>query len=232
VVYLDIVVDAKANRLKTSGLEEFLRKYGVLVGTEFAMRVPEDTQDDPRGVYATVPADTTNPLAKAFLRKPIELHTARIIKPDKSAQKYKADVILQLDPKDLSLERRQNYWEDTAIRALASPITYAVELMRQGALETRLSGEPLPVAVAVSEKLMVPGSTKETFKPRLLVFGDAEMISNVGILQGRVQPGNVNYAWTARNAAARSAHAPAKRIRTASTRTPSTSPACATCPSG
>src|SRR5262249_2805912 len=57
----------------------------------------------------------------------------------------------------------------------------------------RLSIEPLPVAVAVTEKQFVPGSTKETGKPRLVVFGDAEMISNAELSD---RSGALAYDWT------------------------------------
>ena len=40
LVYLDIVLDAKGTRLITTGLEEFLRKYGVLAGSDFALSEP------------------------------------------------------------------------------------------------------------------------------------------------------------------------------------------------
>lgn len=193
LVYLDVVVDLKGQKLKTSGLEDFLRKYGVLVGTDFPMRVPR--QGDPREVIATVPKDATNDLAKAFEGEPMVLSSVRIVRPDTSAQKYKPEVILQLDPTERRLQ--QLYWVETAVRALGNPMSYVEELARQGALQARLSAEPIPVAVAVSEKLAGVGTVKESFKPRLVVFGDAEMISNLGLLQGRAEAGDLPYAWTA-----------------------------------
>src|SRR6202051_3133623 len=100
LVFLDIVVDAKSTRLITTGLEDFLRKYGVQVGTDFPLRV---TLDDPRVVIATAPRDSSNDLASLFVGEPVlpvPLRTARVIRPDPSSQKYKAEVVLQLDRRE------------------------------------------------------------------------------------------------------------------------------------
>ncbi len=66
------------------------------------------------------------------------------------------------------------------------------ELDTKGVLLDRISAEPLPVAVAVSEKLLDPGSGKENLKPRLLVFGDAECLANYFIVRN-----DLSFAWTA-----------------------------------
>jgi hypothetical protein len=188
LVYLDIVLDAKSTRLITTGLEDFLRKYGVLVGSDFALRV---AGDDPRFVFATVPKDTTNDLASSFIGDPpVFMRTARIVRPDPAAQKYKADILLQLDRRDPRL--RSVYLEETAVRALENPVTYLRELDNQGTLAARISAEPVPVALAVSEKLIDPGSGKENLKPRMIVFGDAECISNPDIVRNQV-----SFGWIA-----------------------------------
>jgi hypothetical protein len=188
LVFLDIVLDAKGTRLVTTGLEDFLRKYGVLVGSDFPLRV---ATDDPRVVFATVPKDTTNELASSFVGDPpVVMRTARIVRPDPAAQKYKAEVVLQLDRRDPRL--RSLYLEETAIRALENPVTFMKDLNNQGVLPDRISAEPVPVAVAVSEKLLDPGSGKENLKPRLIVFGDAECISNPDIVRNQV-----SFGWIA-----------------------------------
>ena len=194
LVYLDIVLDSKTNKLKSASLEEFLRKYGVLVGKDFAMRVPQEPGDDPRVVIATVPKDSTLELAKAFADKPMALNTVRIVRPDPAAQKYKVEPILQLDSTDRTL--RELYWEENDVQALTNPIPFFNELARKGVLQTRLSAVPIPIAVAVSEKQLDPASGKESFKPRLVVFGDAEMVSNAEILRSQFQGGDLCYAWT------------------------------------
>jgi hypothetical protein len=195
LVFLDIVLDAKSTRLVTTGLEEFLRKYGVLVGSDFALRV---ATDDPRVVFATVPKDTTNDLASSFVGDPpVIMRGARIVRPDPAAQKYKAEVILQLDRRDPRL--RSFYLEESAVRTLENAPTYIRDLNSQGALPDRISAEPIPVAVAVSEKLIDPGSGKENLKPRMVVFGDAECISNPDIVRNQVSFGWIASAleWTA-----------------------------------
>jgi len=197
VVYFDTIVDAKNNTLKTTGLEDFVRKYGVLVGKDFAMRVPvRGAPADPRLVFATVPRDTTNDLAKDFLGgEPLAMDNVRIIRPDPSSQKYKVEVLMQLDPREPTLQ--QLYWEETAVQALTNPETYVRDIATQGVLKTRISSEPIPVAVAVSEKLLDPGSGKERLKPRIVVFGDAEFISNLDVISAMRQGSDLAFDWTA-----------------------------------
>jgi hypothetical protein len=189
LVFLDVVLDAKGTGLVTTGLEAFLRKYGVLVGSDFPLRI---TGEDPRVVFATAPRDTTNELAAPFVTDPavpVRMRTARVVRPDPSAQKYKSEVILQLDPRF-----RVPYMEENSARVLENPVTYLKELDSQGTLVTRLSGDPIPVGVAVSEKLVDPGTGKENLKPRLVVFGDAECIGNFDIVRPRNNP---TFSWVA-----------------------------------
>jgi hypothetical protein len=181
LVCLDIVLDAKSTGLITTGIEEFLRKYGVMVGTDFPLRV---APDDPRIVVATAPRDSSNDLARSFVDEPVPLRTARVVRPDPSSQKYKAEVVLHLDRREPRL--KFYYLDETSVRTLENPVSYLRELDSQGVLPARISAEPIPVAVAVSEKLIDAASGKESLKPRLLVVGDTEWISNNDILRSEV----------------------------------------------
>jgi hypothetical protein len=181
LVYLDIIVDDKNGRMIETGLETFLRKYGVLVGNEFAIRYPPI--QDPRMVFATVPRDTTNELAKTFEKDVFPLDTVRAVRPDPATQKYKVDVVLALDRNVILGGRRFFYVEESNVRVLADPLKFLKDLVEKDALPARVSAEPIPVAVAVSEKLVTPGGAKESLKPRLFVLGDAECLSNAEILQ-------------------------------------------------
>src|SRR5262249_46789438 len=117
VVFLDIFLDRKETELKTTGIEDFLRKYGVLVGTNFPIRVPQQGAPSraPRDIYALAPADSTNELVKQFQDAPFMMRTARIVRPDVSSKKYKAEVALQLDRR-----LRQFYLDETNVKALTS----------------------------------------------------------------------------------------------------------------
>ena len=77
-------------------------------------------------------------------------------------------------------------------RVLENPVTFMKDLNNQGVLPERISAEPVPVAVAVSEKLLDPGSGKENLKPRMIVFGDTECISNADIIRNQV-----SFGWVA-----------------------------------
>src|SRR5205085_2076817 len=138
----------------------------------------------------TVPRDSGNDLAKSFLGEPLQLRSVRIVRPDPAAMKYKAEVVLHLDHREPRL--KFYYVEESSARALTNPVTFLKELDSQDILRARISPEPVPVAVAVSEKLLDPGSGKESLKPRLLVFGDAECIANYYINRN-----DLAFAWTA-----------------------------------
>ncbi len=194
LVYLDVVLDAKGTApqdQRAGRVLEEIRRSGRQRLRAAAVR---KASDDPRVVVATVPPDTTNELAKAFRDEPFPLRTARIVRPETTSMKYKVDVLLQLDPRN---SLRQVYWDETAVRALVNPVPYFKELIDQGVLQAKLSSEPLPVAVAVSEKLVEPGSGKESYKPRLTVFGDAEMLSNLDMVRGQAEGSDLSYLWTA-----------------------------------
>ncbi len=165
LVFVDVVTDRAAKAIVTTGLEDFLKKYGVQVGTEYAMRV--DFEINPLVVFANVPADTKNTLAKQFLVDRMPFMTARVVRPDPAANKFKAEVLLQLQ---LQQERGLYYWSETSMKGLRDPDRYLKELNVAGALENRISTEPIPIAVTVSE---------DGTKPRMVVFGDAEFVSDV-----------------------------------------------------
>lgn len=161
-VAFDVTVDRDFKAVKTTGLEDFLKKYGVKVAAEFGMRFPQPGKaDDPRKVIAMAPEETENPVARHFYELILPLDTPRIIRPDATG-KYKSEVLLQLEPKFF-------HWAETNLRAINNPLGLLREYQQQGALQRLFSKEPLPVAVAVAE---------DGVKPRLVVFGDAEFVSN------------------------------------------------------
>ncbi len=188
LVFLEIVLDAQGKRMINTGLGDFLRKYGVLAGDDFALRLA----GDPREVIATTPRESSNELARDFARYPFKMQTVRIVRPDPEAKKYKAEVVLQLDRR-VAVPRPFYYMAENNVKALEDPVNFLEDLDKQGALDVRISPDPLPVALAVSEKLLDPGTGKETLKPRMMVFGDAECLTNYFFV--RVQQGYFAYPW-------------------------------------
>src|SRR5207244_4393389 len=77
LVCLDIVADRDVKKgLKSTGLEEFLKKYGVQVTDDLIMRVPEG-REDPQIFAAMVPADSKVSFARSFADQPFAMETAR-----------------------------------------------------------------------------------------------------------------------------------------------------------
>jgi hypothetical protein len=173
IVAFDVVTDPKFTAMRKSGMEDFVKKYGVTATDLVLYRYPQP-QDasllgnsfrDPRLVVATAPAKPPTLLAKQFLNAPVLFWSAREIRPGTSA-KYQVAPFLQVD------RRSSVIWADDTIAGLVDFERYSLELRRTGRLKELYSPEPIPVAVTVSE------GTGETAKPRMVVFGDAEFMSN------------------------------------------------------
>ncbi len=168
LVFFETIFDEKYTRMRISGFEEFLRKYGVDVRPEYAIMLPVangPTRDLRDSVVFTPPRPETL-LAKQF--KNAIFTTARIIKTLPPAGPYKADVLFQLDP-----AKRFAYWSESDSKAIANIDAYYRDLQRnQDKLEEKIMKEPLPVAVTVTQGM------GELAKPRMVIFGDADFILN------------------------------------------------------
>ncbi|MCI0639130.1 MAG: GldG family protein [Gemmataceae bacterium] len=176
IVMLDVVQDEKATSLKSTGIEDFLRKYGVQANNEFVMRAT--LQEDPRNVLAIFNEEAKAAIAKQFGRIVIPLDTVRVVRPEPGALKYRAEVLLHAPP-------RSYVWADSAMTALNNPVAYVTDLERKDILEAKLSVAPIPVALTVSE---------DGNKPRMVVFGDAEFVCNYDIMQGKMRSKDVYYS--------------------------------------
>ncbi|MCI0379627.1 MAG: GldG family protein [Gemmataceae bacterium] len=176
IVMLDVVQDAKATSLVSTGIEDFLRKYGVQASNEFVLRAT--VQEDARSIITIFNKESRSEIARQFGRMIIPLDTVRVVRPEPSAIKYRAEALLQAPP--------QTYvWPETAMAPLRNPAAYVAELDRKDMIEPKLSVTPIPVAVTVSE---------DGTKPRMVVFGDAEFICNYDILRGRQRAKDVYYS--------------------------------------
>lgn len=175
VVLLDVVAQGDFGGLKTSGLTGLLKKYGVDADPQYLLKVPRIPGTDPLSLIVTAPKKTENALAKQFWDQGMVLRTLRPVRPSPTPGRYRAEVVLHAPsgPEQPVLVEKQ-------VPVLRDPIRYLAQLDDRGELLERISREPVPTAVAVSE-----GE-----KPRLVVFGDAEFISNAGLRQSR----GANYA--------------------------------------
>jgi hypothetical protein len=119
-----------------------------------------------------------NPVAKAFEDLVLPVYDCRTIRPVQGATSnrgnYQVDVLLQTRENDVWMEEN-----------LSDPVKLANDYYQnRNELKNKLSREPLPVAVAVSES--GPSDTMDPTrrpapsqsKPRLIVFGDATIACN------------------------------------------------------
>jgi hypothetical protein len=183
IVLLDVPLEPDP-RFEPSGLEEWLAPYGVKAESNRILSIPQG-RGSATDVVANVPASggrQQNPITAAFRRFGFVLMGARTIQsnpppPDPNRPmppRYNAEVILEADP-------RRNILVDTNLQV--NPLKVLTDLNQARKLGERLSPEPLPLAVAVSEQgpgdptdphaFMNPKST-----PRMIVFGDATFLCN------------------------------------------------------
>jgi hypothetical protein len=165
VVFLDVFVDSAYSKLEDSGLEPLLKRMGVEVTNEYALRMIQSTAEDPRVLVMDANLESQNPLAKQFGAERIVLYrSARVLKPVDSPR-FKAETIMQLDSEEWPVfaEKNVNILKDPQghIAALAKD---RVKLIRS------FSQKPLPMVVAVKDA--------KTDKASMVVFGDTEFITN------------------------------------------------------
>jgi hypothetical protein len=135
---------------------------------------------------ASAPEKVTNPIAKQFWRSKIPINmrnTARQLKEAMGAGQYKVEPILQLDPRVMPEEVDLAFIVETSPAALRDPARHVQALFVDRTIRTRISQEPLTVAVAVSES--------QSEKPRLIVFGDTDFITNPDVARS---PRDQNFA--------------------------------------
>jgi hypothetical protein len=187
VVLLD--VNVRDGQMLQTGLESFLAEFNVSVGND---RVLSLRSRNPVDVFvlANPSLRGTNNLAAAFSDHPIQMREVRTVRPRPggppgAGSAFQAEPLL-LVPVGLDA------WVETNLSV--DPIPYITDMVENHpkALAAKLSQEPIPVAVAVTENtragnpsdphaFMNPASEQS---PRLVVFGDVTFASNVAMRQG------------------------------------------------
>jgi hypothetical protein len=182
LVFVDVVADDTYSKVLNSGIEGLLKDYGVEVTNEFLIRIPDRQLPDPRALLGTPPRRSENPLAREFLGRGLLIRqSARVIRPAEGRFGFKGETILQVPaPSDQSLLVQKD--------AKVLNITEMVRTIKDLQDDDRKRGEvgarePASVAVAVADK---------DGKPRMVVFGDTEFITNLDISRGQ----RINYALT------------------------------------
>jgi hypothetical protein len=182
MVFLDVVADPAYAKLVDTGLEPMLKRFGVEVTNEIAMGRMMHKNDDPGIVIASPPSGSENVLASQFVNDDYYFAGfARILKPASSGR-FKAETILELRKRAQGLNE---IIKQTDPKVLQNPQGYMMDLQKAGNVvqyQMLLSQTPEPVAVAVTED----------GKPRVVVFGDTEFITDREMLVG--QSNRENYA--------------------------------------
>jgi hypothetical protein len=167
VITLDVVVKVANRRiveLKKCGLEEWLKKFNVDVGADFVLHPPIKHQllRDPRIVLANVPLESENLLAKKLRAELYVFNTVRVVRAGTKADKYQTETLLEVSP-------QWKCWTENNVEAFAGLLSYTLQAYEDGTREP--STKPIPIAVTV----------REGDKPRLVVMGDTEFISNASL---------------------------------------------------
>ncbi len=169
LVFFDVLVDPKDSKLRTSGMETLVKRFGVDVGDDFVLRFPRGVGDDVRDLFAFPARKTDNPLAREFSKPILVRGSARVVRPAPAPGRYRADTILQFD----LVPGQFVYMIEKKASVLSNPQKYMEELHQdKGKFVAALSKEPIPFAAAVSET----GPNGD--KPAMVVFGDTEFITN------------------------------------------------------
>ena len=92
---------------------------------------------------------------------------ARSVRPVATPGLFEVEPILEV--RVFPEVGQRAFWAETDFTAVRNAWNYLAVLEREGRLEAKVSREPIPVAVAVSDR---------SRKPRMVVFGDARFASN------------------------------------------------------
>jgi hypothetical protein len=171
VVLSRLNFDANTGTATETGLEDFLRKYGVELGRDYILHYSNNPNDLPFVNLALAPADSNNAIARTFERYPFLTILARTVQPQAGGA-YRAETILEIrSPPNSSV-----FWAETDLTQLPDPAAYVGSLTLPQLMAKR-SPTPLPVAAAVKD-------SKDN--PKLVVFGDYLPASNLATRDTRI----------------------------------------------
>jgi hypothetical protein len=166
------------------GMVALCKKLNVELTNDVVLRFSKANWLDVFEVKTRVPERTNNRLAQQFQTKTFPMIAARTVRPGKGAGQFQAEMILEATPQD----NRGRIWaETTGIKEMIkSPVAYVDFLAKRGLLQDKLSDEPLPVAVAVTDE--------NGRRPRAIVLGDDYLITTSAFITN--EPGQTtNYEF-------------------------------------
>jgi hypothetical protein len=187
LVMLDVVfnkdqpkIDFNKLKMRHSGIESLLGKYGIRPTDEFGLAqfVPRYKLNPPYTIWATPSPNSENVVAKGFTGQIFQFRFTRIIRPSTDIKgPFRAEPILIAVPRGLVNPRAvPAFIAETDPKAIENPFQWFDDIEDRGELQKRIT-EELPIVVGVTE-------AGEAKKPRMVVFGDTEFISNLDMMMG------------------------------------------------
>jgi hypothetical protein len=178
VALLD-VPDTREKTMPATGLEGILGGYGVEVTTERILALPNRQVENTEVVLAAATTESEdNPIVAAFQDLALRFDRCRIVRPAAQGPNpnVRATTLLAALP-------QFGIWAEPDMQASGEQIAKSILATRD---TSKLSRQPLPIAVTVTESPPGNPMTGERPKPapKLIVVGDATFITN-GSLSGQ-----------------------------------------------
>jgi hypothetical protein len=181
-ILFDVVLTAE-NKMVRTGLEDFLKEFNVEVSNDRVLSLPS-ISDNPAQVIVLFNPELgpENPLLATFGRTMIPLLNVRPVKPISAPPGGPPGSELRAESLLIALHS-VGIWAEADLQADAARIINDLQKLSPQELENKLSKQPIPVAVVVSES--APSADPHAFMrpqtgqtPRLAVFGDATLACN------------------------------------------------------
>lgn len=181
VALLDVPTDRRATAMPDTGLEGVLGGLGVEVAKERILSVPvrlgATLIDNPEVALVNVNGAlaASNPVAKAFQNEVFAFNGCRVVRPSPNPPR---NPMIRAEPLLATLEGLP-VWAEKDLQASPTQLMNAMAKDRNLQRE-KLSREPLPVAVVVSEQSMPSGfgHPPTPGKPKAVAVGDATFVTN------------------------------------------------------
>lgn len=175
VILSSLPVNPNTGQGFDTGLEDWLKKYGVKLGRDYLIRMPTERLPSARLTEARMTAGNNTEIALAFPRTRFQLGFASvgglgILFPTRTVDRdiaaappgseYQAERLMEVEAEN------DVVWAETDYKHLLDPNRYLRQLMQTNQLEAKRSGENIPVAVTVTDR---------SGNKRMVVFGDGSI---------------------------------------------------------
>jgi ABC-type uncharacterized transport system len=191
LVLLDVIATKDFSKLTNTGMEPLLKQFGVEIQEGYCLCIGPGYAGNLLAIGAqSAGSADSHILARQFSRRVISMPmSARPLRTsDAPGQRFKAQPVLQMPRSQVIIGI-----VETDTTALSENLNrHLNNLVRADKLEARIPNDPVVVAAAVSE--VREGKEGRDEKPRLVVVGDTEFITN-GSLNQSPQEALLNYSF-------------------------------------